>query len=413
MDTNVVVVGAGAAGIAAAKRLEQNKISFSLVEAGHRIGGRAFTEMLADGAPFDLGCHWLHSASLNPFVAIADHLGIRYEKRKGYGPFYLFENGRELPPEKIVSLNQSLVADDRQMRTAWADGQDISVFDALDREGPWTSVADYWTALDTSSDVDQVSIGDLIHYEDTNENWPVIDGYGTLVKRWAGKLPVNLNTEVKEIYWGESTIRLVTTQGDISTDRVILTVSTGVLNSGAIRFVPELPERKQSAIAALPLGNYNRIRLSMAPNSFDTDVPERIVVLSTEGLPMSLSIRPYGFNCVIGIVGGRYADWLERSGPVQSLAAVCDQLSSIFGNDIIKRVNGDRQSAWRGDPFTRGAYSSALPGEFHQRAILAETLDEKLLFAGEATSNQHFCTCHGAMITGDRAATKVIDAFQR
>ena len=127
---------------------------------------------------------------------------------------------------------------------------------------------------------------------------------------------------------------------------------------------------------------------------------------------MSLSVRPYGLDCVIGIVGGRYADWLERSGPAASVAAVQEQLSSVFGRDIFRQINGDRQSAWRGDPLTLGAYSSAMPGEFHQRARLAETLDDKLYFAGEATSTHHFCTCHGAMMTGNRAATEVIEVLR-
>lgn len=404
----VVIVGAGAAGIAAAKHFSENKISFLLIEAGHRLGGRAFTETLADGAPFDLGCHWLHSASLNPFVAVADRLGIHYEKREGYGPLCLFSNSEQLSMEKVASLNESLASDDYRMRTIWAQGSDVSVFEALDKDRPWGVVANYWTALETSSDVDQVSIGDLINYDDTDENWPVIDGYGTLVNQWATDVPVKYNTGLQEVHWGESGIRLVTTQGDIRTDRVILTVSTGVLGSGDIRFFPELPERKQAAIAALPLGNYNRIRLSVEPDTFDSDVPERILVLSKEESPMSLSIRPYGFDCVIGLVGGRYADWLERSGPSTSATVVRDQLSSVFGNDIVRQINGDRQSAWRGDPLTQGAYSSALPGEFHQRGRLAESLDEKLYFAGEATSTQHFCTCHGAMMTGKRAATEVI-----
>ena len=128
---------------------------------------------------------------------------------------------------------------------------------------------------------------------------------------------------------------------------------------------------------------------------------------------MSLMVRPYGFDCVVGIVAGRYADWLERSGPAASAAAVRDQLSSVFGYDILGQITDDRQSAWRGDPFTQGAYSSAMPGEFHQRGRLAEPLNGKLFFAGEATSTNHFCTCHGAMMTGDQAATEVIGILKR
>ena len=79
-DVDVVIVGAGAAGLSAAKEAAQKGLSFVVVEASHRIGGRAYTEELAPGQPFDLGCHWMHSASLNPFVAIADQHGFAYRK---------------------------------------------------------------------------------------------------------------------------------------------------------------------------------------------------------------------------------------------------------------------------------------------------------------------------------------------
>jgi monoamine oxidase len=127
--------------------------------------------------------------------------------------------------------------------------------------------------------------------------------------------------------------------------------------------------------------------------------------------PILLNLRPHGFDCVIGLVAGRYADWLERSGPVASAAVVKEALSSVFGHDIVRHIKGDRQSAWRGNPFVRGAYSSAAPGQFNQRAVLAETIADRLFFAGEATSLNHFCTCHGAMMSGELAGQKVLDVM--
>ena len=408
MNVQVVIIGAGAAGIAAAKRLQKNHVSFCLIEAGNHVGGRAVTEILEDGRPFDLGCHWMHSASLNPFVNIADSLGIQYQKRIGYGLTHIVSNGVQLKKEDKASVEKLLADNSQRMTKLWAEGQDISVMDALGEDREWASISDYFTVLETSSDVDQVSIGDLINYHDTNENWPVIDGYGALIQRWAADVPVALDTRAKEIHWGGGTVRVTTTKGDIRASRVILTVSTSVLSSGTIRFVPGLPERKKTAIASLPLGNYNRIRLKISSNAFDKDTPERIIALSAGEPPMALSIRPYNFDCVVGIVGGRYADWLERLGSSASTSAVETCLSNVFGNDILKRVTGDRQSAWRGNPFVRGAYSAALPGQFFQRARLAEPIDDKLYFAGEATSINHFCTCHGAMMTGDRAAKEIM-----
>jgi len=411
MNTDIVVIGAGAAGIAAAKYLQRNGVAHLLIEANNRVGGRAFTELMTDGAPFDLGCHWMHSASLNPFVSIADELGIRYEKRTGYGSAYLFRGRERLSSEVSDSLTESLLMDDRCLRMRWMEGKDISVYDSLDPNREWSNAADYFTALNTSVDVDKVSIGDIVEYEDTNENWPVIDGYGMLVNKWANGMDVHLNTRVRGIDWSGSGVRVETSKGDIAAKSVILSVSTGVLGSGHIRFTPELPIPKRESIEALPLGNYNRIRLSLLPNSFDTDVPERVLASSETDLPMSLSIRPYGFDCVVGLVAGRYADWLEKAGSEASIEAVGQQLSSVFGSRILQRITGNRQSAWRGDPLTLGAYSASTPGNFSQRIRLAEPVRDKIYFAGEATSASHFCTCHGALLTGYRAAEESMGAL--
>ncbi|MBO68252.1 MAG: amine oxidase [Acidiferrobacteraceae bacterium] len=411
MNTDIVVIGAGAAGIAAAKYLQSNGVAYLLIEANNRVGGRAFTELMADGTPFDLGCHWMHSASINPFVSIADELGIRYEKRTGYGSTQLFRNREALSMEMSDTLTEALLMDDRCIRKIWMEGKDISVYDALDATREWSSVADYFTALNTSVDVDKVSIGDIVEYEDTNENWPVVDGYGALVNKWANDVPVNLNTKVRSVDWSGSGVRIETSKGNIAAKCVILTVSTGVLGSRHIRFTPELPILKSEAIEALPMGNYNRIRLSVRPRSFDVDVPERVLASSQTDLPMSLSIRPYGFDCVVGLVAGRYADWLEKAGPAASVDAVGQQLSSVFGANILQCVTGDRQSAWRGDPLSLGAYSAATPGNFGQRSRLAKPVADKIYFAGEATSTSHFCTCHGAMLTGYRAAHESMNSL--
>jgi monoamine oxidase len=128
--------------------------------------------------------------------------------------------------------------------------------------------------------------------------------------------------------------------------------------------------------------------------------------------PMSLSIRPYGRDCVIGLVGGRYADYLEKAGPKASRTVVLDHLRHVFGGDLLRHVKGDRQSAWRGDPLIRGAYSAAAPGQSFQRVVLSQTLHERLLFAGEATSPDQFSTCHGAALTGRRAAAEIIALSQ-
>ena len=409
--TDVIVIGAGAAGLAAARALGQAGLQVVVLEADSHIGGRAYTEIMPDGSTFDLGCHWMHSASLNPFVQTADALGVRYERRDGYGRCGYFRDGRWLDDQEIATGQRAMKRREEAMAKAWKQGRDQSVMETVERESPWTEVLDYWDSMDTSSDVDQISIGDIVSYNDTEENWPVVDGYGTLVARWAADVPVQLNTAATAIRWGNSGVSVETRRGALHAKCAVIAVSTGVLGSGDIRFWPELPAEKGQAIEALPLGNYNRIRLVIDRHLFTDDVPERVVVEQPGNPPMQLSVRPYGFDCVIGIVAGRYADWLERAGPGAAREAVTRALCETFGANMRSQIKSDRQSAWRGNAFVRGAYSTSAPGQFHQRAVLSQTIQNKLFFCGEATSTDHFCTCHGARMTGERVAREVQSAI--
>jgi monoamine oxidase len=404
---DVVVIGAGAAGLAAGRALGASGFTSVVLEADARIGGRAHTEIMPDGAPFDLGCHWMHSASLNPFVKTADALGVRYERREGYGRSGFFRQGAWVEDAEVATAFRAMDERQKRVAAAWSQGLDQSVFDTVDRDGPWTEVLDFYDTLNTSSDVDQISIGDLVSYNDTEENWPVVDGYGALVSRWAATVPVSLNTAATSVRWGNSGVTVETKKGQIKAKCAVICVSTGVLASGDIRFVPELPSEKQDAISALPLGNYNRIRLEIDRDVFPDDVAERVVVERTGHPPIQISLGAYGFNCAIGIVAGRHADWLERAGTAASREAVIDALCHVFGNDLRTKVKSDRQSAWRGNPFVRGAYSTSVPGQFHQRSVLAQPVADRLFFCGEATSTDHFCTCHGARMTGERAVREV------
>lgn len=404
---DLVIVGAGAAGLAAARTAIDRGLDTALLEASHRIGGRAYTEEILSGVPFDLGCHWLHSASRNPFVGIADRLGVHYLAKGRWEP-RVRVSGRFAGGEDTAAFLRYWQACEQAVAATREQAADIAAADAVDRDSPWVAFWDYWISLMTSSDGDRVSAQDYAGYADTGENWPVTDGYGNLVARFGAKVPVALNTAVEGVAFTRDRVRIGTARGVIDAKAVLVTVSTGILASGRIVFDPPLPDWKQEAIAAIPLGNHNRIALAFDGDPFSEDAPESIIDLDDD-VPMLLHIKPYGHPYVVGATGGRFANWLERAGVEASVEHLAERLKRVFGGDVTRRLRGRIVTAWGTDPWTLGAYSTCLPGEAHQRAALAAPVDGRLWFAGEATSREYFATCHGAYLTGVAAANAIAD----
>jgi monoamine oxidase len=405
-DSNVdlVVIGAGAAGLAAAQTARAAGLNVTLLEASHRIGGRAYTEELAPGVAFDLGCHWMHSASLNPFVAIADRHGFHYEREGTLEPRVFRADRRWASEAEQAALKDFTERSMAAIARAGRDGSDAAVTEVTERDSPWTPMSDYWISLWTSRDADQVSAVDTASYRDTDENWPLKEGYGALVARHFAGEAVSLNAKVERIEWGAKDVRVHSIKGRVTARAAIVTVSTNILAGGEIAFDPPLPEWKQAAIHSLPLGNHNRICLLYERDVFGPDAPASIAVMEPDSEPLAFQIRPFGHDYVVGLTGGRFADWLERAGVEASVDLVKEKLKSVFGGEVTKHILRHDVTAWGGDPWVKGAYSAAAPGQAGSRTALARALDGKLFFAGEATSAEFMATCHGAYLTGIEAA---------
>lgn len=408
MDTDLVIVGAGAAGIGAAKAARRLGLDHVVLEASHRIGGRAYTEHPAPGVSFDLGCHWLHSASRNPLTQLLSPFGMNVKKSWDWRS-NIFRNGRWIDGSKAREFE--LEAMDSVFDMA-ERGEDVAAWDAYDPDSEWAPLVDYWISLNHSADPDQVSIRDARDYEETGEHqdWPVKQGLGTLLARFGANVPVRLNTAVQRIDYSGRKVVVKTTVGDICAAHVLVTVSTGILNAGDIDFVPALPEWKQNAIADIPLGNHNRICLLFDREVLGDYTKDTATYFDDEDPPMNFTIRPFGFNYAVAVTGGRFADWLERAGQQASVDYARDRLVRMFGSDAGKYITGSIVTAWRGDPWIRGAYSSVRPGAYGARALLSRPVDERIFFAGEATSGNFMCTAHGAYISGVREAMQIAGA---
>ncbi len=344
----------------------------------------------------------MHSASHNPFVDLADEAGFTYLKGTFQSNLRFADDWTDNRDTEACDAfyDRSLEA----LQKIHDANHDVSVADAVERDDLWTPAFDYWISLSTSHDSDQVSVTDMCNYLETNEDWPVKEGYGSLIARLAGGLPLQLNSAVTQIDSSQKEIRVTTSKGTLTAKTVIITVSSGILAGGDIRFKPDLPDWKRQAVADLPLGCHNRICLLFDRNVFGDDHPLDVTLLSPESEPMAFHINPFGYHYVSGATGGRFADWLERAGPEASADLAKENLQKAFGSNITKHVVRDLVTAWRGDPWVRGAYSSAVPGAADQRARLAETIEGRMFFAGEATSLQSYATAHGAYRSGLHAA---------
>ena len=407
-DVDVVIVGAGAAGLAAAKSAASHALSFVVLEASHRIGGRARTEELGARQPFDLGCHWMHSASINPFVGIADRLGFRYRRKRGWNDV-IHHHGAFLNDDQARDLDALLEADERAMAEAARHG-DPALAEVMNTCSPWAPYHAYWRSLESSCDPDQTGVTDFVAYDETGEDWPVIDGYGALVAAWAADVPVTHDAPARRVVMTPDGVAVETPRGTITGRTALVTVSTGVLASGRIGFEPELPSWKTTAVQEVPLGVHNKIAVLLNPVSPDLPEPQFLTAMTRDhGIPLALNVRPYGYEYVVGTTAGRFGDALERAGRDASVEFLVEHLKAVFGNGIARCLTGRSiVTAWRGDPWTLGGYSAPRPGQAHQREVLARPVDNRLFFAGEATTRSTFATCHGALLTGQRAVGEIV-----
>ena len=289
----------------------------------------------------------------------------------------------------------------QQVTLAGRQGRDTALAELIDYDSPWAAYFVYWQSLMTSEDVDRFSVLDLYHYEDTGEDWPLRDGYGALLERHAHGHAIRLNTAVQRIEWGGARVKVQTNAGALTADKLIITVSTGVLGGRDIEFSPPLPEDKLEAIACLPMGCYNNFAMLYdEPWPFDADTPERIDYSNGDDVNFAFKLRCSGWPYIYCAVAGRQARWLERQPAATSEDLMMGALTDIFGSDFKRRIVRFKSSAWGDDPLIKGAFSASKPGFADQRQVLAAPLAERLYFAGEAASERAFCTAHGAWQSG-------------
>lgn len=403
---DVAIIGAGAAGLGAAHALEGSGISFIILEARNRVGGRGYTVQAAPDVIFDVGCGWLHSADQNSFVPIANALGFAIDRT--LPPWRDRAFGEVFPEHERAQFFAAIDAFYDRLEQAALKGEDGAADRYLEPGNRWNPMIDAISTYVNGCELDQVSLLDVEAYDDSGLNWRVRRGYGALMAAYGAGLPVAFGCEVTLIDHSEPRLRIETSRGTLRADKVIVTVPTNLIADQAIRFHPALPA-KVDAAAGLPLGVDNKVTLALSePEALPTDGNLRGLTMRTE--MGTYHLRPFGQPCIEGFFGGRHAKALEDAGDGAIAAASIDEIASYLGNDFRRKLTPLYESRWANDPFARGSYSHALPGHAGDRAVLAEPVDGRLFFAGEATSPNFLSTAHGARDSGERAAKEVLAA---
>jgi len=407
-SVDVAIIGAGAAGLGAANALKNSGLSVLVLEARDRIGGRAHTIMASPDVTFDVGCGWLHSADENSFVQIAERLGL--EINKSLPPWRERAYGKAFPQQDrddfIRALDAFYDRAEKAAIEAEQSGRDVAASLSLEPGNRWNPMIDAISTYINGCELDQVSLLDMDAYEDTNINWRVRRGYGALVAAYGASCPLAFECNVALIDRSEKRVRIETSRGTLTADKVIVTVPTNLIADEAIRFSPELPA-KVDAARGLPLGVNDKVMLALdEPEAFPREGNLRGSTMRTA--MGTYHLRPFGQPCIEGFFGGRFARELEDAGDGAFAAQSINEIAGLLGNDIRRKLHPLAESHWARDPFARGGYSHALPGRAGDRAILAAPVDGRIFFAGEATSPNFFSTAHGARDSGERAAKEVL-----
>ena len=428
-NVDVVVIGAGAAGLSASSEFLKRGKSVICVEAMNRIGGRCFTDHTIFGIPYDIGAHWMHNYSGNHLakygIKKSDKFDV-YEIKENL----LVYNG--LNKTNSNNLNETLKKI-KAIKDEYLDGKinlncnenppfkdDIPFINQIPKqvkESDWFGTAHQALgACLAGTDFKNYTIYDeFLNYKEIGEGDGFVkEGYGSLIANLRKEVPVNLNTTVNEIIWDKKGVIVETNQGSIKSKTCVVTVSTEVLNREKIKFTPKLPLEKYEAFNGINLGVYNHITLQLKNEFYksfeilpDTYLFSKIKNKVSPPKGFFGSLRLHDSNLSYFDVGGQFAKNLEKEGEKASIDFVVKSLRSTFGSKFDKFVIKAHATTWGKNEFSLGSYSSAKPGKAHLRGVLKSSVGDRVFFAGEATSI-NYGTVHGADLSGKQVADDVI-----
>ena len=422
---SVLIVGAGIAGIGAARLLNAAGFKVTILEARDRLGGRIWTDD-ALGVPLDMGAAWIHGSRRNPLTALARAAGIHGVASDFDSVALYTRNGRRLTQaqlEAVAALTTEILDELEAAKAHALVDESTSVADVLATLLPEYELigtekrAVLWALaseieLEWGAEARDLSL--LAWNEDrafSGDHLLLREGYGRLIAFLARDLDVRLGLTVSRVSYTPSGVQLTAADGRIfEADRALITLSIGVLQSGAITFAPALPAGKQAALQRLRMGLLNKVALRF-PRTFWDETLHRFAYLSED---IEETFEFFNLHVLhaqpilVALVRGRHAQRLEQMPPERAAGLAFKTLKRAFGS-AIPEPESFAVTAWQRDPFARGAYSHVPPNARRlDYGLIARSVRNRLFFAGEGTLSTYPATVHGALMSGEREAQRII-----
>lgn len=411
---DVVVIGAGAAGIAAARDLRKTSLTVQVVEAAGRIGGRVHTDLRTFGAPYDVGAHWMHYREANPFADYGIAHGFDIYPAPSAGILRI--GTREATPDEYRACAKAERKALKAMTRAAKAKRCVAPSEVMPDLGEWASTVHFLTGpYEIGKDLDSFSCRDWYSAEEGTDYY-CREGFGALFAHSARDVPVSLNTTARLIRWGGAGVAVETDKGTIDARAVVVTVSMGVLQQGGLLFDPALPQRKQEAIQVLEMGHYNHVALRFSQDVFGLEADGYFrykIDKFVNGVPQGFAglVDAGGTGIAYFDLGGSFARDMGKAGREATIAFVLDELKNMFGSAIERALTGQATYDWSSDPLACGAYSATAPGGAWSRKELRRPVADRIWFAGEALSRDDWATVAGAHKSGRRVTRKLANTL--
>ena len=416
----IIIIGAGLAGLAAARKLKAYGHDVLILEGRNRIGGRIHTSTQWSDLPVDLGASWIHEVTGNPLTTVATEANATLIQTN-----YNSSIGYDTDGSEWTTADETLLDD---LRTQVYDILDVAQNGPADQtlRAALNSLVGPSATADTrrlvnfilSSEMETEYAGSASqlssYWYDNMNGYSGPDkffaqGFRVIVDHLANGLQIELGKTVTNIDWSQPDVRVTTNAGEYSAQEVLVTLPLGVLKTGQPTFTPVLPAAKQQAITKLGMGVLDKCYLRFASAFWPTNVDwiEYIPATHGEWTEWVSFTKATGKPVIMGFLAADQAIAKEALTDAQIVASAMTVLRTIYGSGIPNPI--DYQiTRWAADPFALGSYSfNAVNSTPAMRKDLAAPLSRRLFFAGEATEEKYFATAHGAYLSGLRAADEM------